>query len=140
MGQQPSFPCCILGAAELGVEGVVGKGLTMAAVPGQWEVTDGDAQIIALCASAAAGRAEAVKRLLDDGVKPTALDYDRRSALHIAAARGHFAVVELLVGARAEVNTESRRGHTPLDEAMHSGTPEVRQLLLDARAVYGDEA
>ena len=41
-------------------------------------------------------------------------DYDKRTALHLAAAMGHVNVVEFLLQANAEVNCTDRMGFSPL--------------------------
>jgi len=43
----------------------------------------------ALCAAAGSGDLSQVKRLIDNGVDPNKGDYDRRTALHLAAAEGN---------------------------------------------------
>jgi len=44
-------------------------------------------------------------------------DYDKRTPLHLAAAEGHFDIVEELVKRLSDVNALDRWGSTPLDEA-----------------------
>ena len=41
-------------------------------------------------------------------------DYDKRTALHLAAAMGHVNMVEFLLQANAEVNCTDRMGFSPL--------------------------
>ena len=43
-------------------------------------------------------------------------DYDRRTALHVAASEGHLDVVKYLVNKGANVNRSDRWGGSPLDE------------------------
>ena len=43
-------------------------------------------------------------------------DYDRRTALHVAASEGHLDVVKYLVRLGANVNRSDRWGGSPLDE------------------------
>eukprot|EP00957_Ditylum_brightwellii_P164899 12554732-Ditylum_brightwellii.AAC.1 len=49
-------------------------------------------------------------------------DYDRRTALHLAAGEGRLEVVELLCEAGADVNIEDRWGNRPLDDAASAKT------------------
>ena len=42
-------------------------------------------------------------------------DYDKRTALHLAAGEGHAGVVQLLCERGANVNIEDRWGGRPLD-------------------------
>ena len=74
-----------------------------------------------LCAAAAAGDLTLVERLVRAGVAVDAADYDRRTALHIAAAEGYEGIVEDLLarGARpnpASVTREQSRGSSPLQK------------------------
>ena len=48
-------------------------------------------------------------------------DYDKRTALHLAASEGHFETVRFLVDeCGAEVNPIDRWGGSPLDDATRS--------------------
>jgi ankyrin repeat protein len=58
----------------------------------------------------------------------------RFSVLHIAAYRGHLAVVEVLLAAGASVNRWSHEGTTPLFEAALGGHLEVARVLIAAGA------
>lgn len=82
-----------------------------------------------------AGDAEAVASLLD--AHPQLANLADRgpghfSVLHIAAYRGHLAVVELLLAAGATVNRWSHNGETPLFVAAMGGQLEVARVLLAA--------
>ena len=52
------------------------------------------------------------------------------SALAIAAKKGHFIVVEKLLGKGAKVNLQDIDGLSPLILAIHNGHLEVVKLLL----------
>ena len=54
----------------------------------------------------------------------------RSSVLHLAARRGHLAVVVLLLAAGAAVRRWDHDGSTPLHEAALGGHLEVAQVLL----------
>lgn len=49
---------------------------------------------------------------LDKGVEPNGADYDRRTALHLAACEGWIEVVDLLLEKGADVNSLDRWGRT----------------------------
>jgi len=70
-----------------------------------------------------------VTRCLDKRLDVNATDYDRRTALHIAASDGHMSVVELLISRRADVNTKDRWGHTALREAEREGYADIQACL-----------
>lgn len=52
------------------------------------------------------------------GCSPSIADYDRRTALHIAASEGHLDAVKVLAEEGANINSVDRFGHTPLDDCM----------------------
>lgn len=79
--------------------------------------------------ASARGEAEEVQRLLRQGAPVSAVNYDRRSALHVAAAEGHVAVVAALIAGRADVNPEDRWSRTPLDEANRASAEAVPARL-----------
>jgi len=64
-------------------------------------------------------------------------DYDKRTALHIAAAEGHFELVKTLVEAGADINSMDRWGGTPLDDAIRHGFERVAAFLKKNGAKHG---
>lgn len=46
--------------------------------------------------------------LRDGKISPNVQDYDRRTALHLAASEGHASIVELLLHYKADVNLDDR--------------------------------
>ena len=54
----------------------------------------------------------------DDGANPDYGDYDRRTAMHLAACEGHTEVLQVLIELGANVNVVDRWECTPIDEAM----------------------
>ncbi|MBY0457944.1 MAG: ankyrin repeat domain-containing protein [Gemmataceae bacterium] len=84
-----------------------------------------------------AGDAATVAELLD--IDPQLANVaergpNRSSALHLAARRGHLAVVELLLAGGAAVSRWNHDGSTPLHEAALGGHLEVARVLLAAGA------
>jgi len=61
---------------------------------------------------------ETSKAVLDLGGSVNSANQAGDTALHIAASRGHTALVQLLVERGAEVNAKNKRGQTPLALAM----------------------
>lgn len=49
-----------------------------------------------------------LNEMLRQGMQPNVQDYDRRTALHLAASEGHASIVELLLAYNADVNLRDR--------------------------------
>lgn len=50
--------------------------------------------------------------LLDEGIDVNSIDFDGRTALHIAACEGHVEVVKLLLSRKANIDARDRWGST----------------------------
>jgi len=99
---------------------------------------DKEAQrIVEFVYAASNGNQRHVEHLLNKRVPVNAVDYDKRSALHLAAANGHLQVVEMLIAARADVDAVDRWGHTVLDEAVAGNFEDVMSALRVAGASHG---
>eukprot|EP00899_Mesostigma_viride_P011736 jgi/Mesvir1/20563/Mv06235-RA.5 len=96
---------------------------------------DDSSTLVPLLLAAEGGHAGVVKSLLQKSVVPVDVnvaDESGRTALHVAASRGHAEVVRLLVvEGKALPGIKDKDGKTPLDLAMSN---EVRQLLKDLAA------
>lgn len=75
------------------------------------------------------GDMEAVKLLLDKGFKANEVDYDMRSGLHFAAAKGEDKIVELLIQRGADVHLRDRWGRNALQDAIDNGHATVTSML-----------
>jgi ankyrin repeat protein len=64
-----------------------------------------------------------------------AADADGRTPLHLAAAAGHGATVELLLHNNADPNARDHAGRTPLAAAEAAGHADVAALLRRSGAV-----
>lgn len=64
-------------------------------------------------------------------------DYDRRTALHIAASEGHVEVCKCLVKKGARINRSDRWGGFPLDDAHRHQRSDVVNLLREHGAKFG---
>lgn len=70
---------------------------------------DFDMQLIGTFLSfASRGDRVGLNQMLRDGTSPNVQDYDKRTALHLAASEGHASIVELLLHYNANVNLEDR--------------------------------
>ena len=82
-----------------------------------------------LCELARAGKVEALGQMASNGVQINAADYDKRTALHLAASEGNKPVVEFLLDSGAHVNAADRWGGTPLRDAIREGHDTVARIL-----------
>jgi hypothetical protein len=64
-------------------------------------------------------------------------DYDRRTALHVAASEGHLEICEFLIMTGAKINRSDRWGGSALDDAHRHRHQEVVQFLRDHGATTG---
>jgi hypothetical protein len=95
-------------------------------------------QANSLITAASEGDVEEVKLLLKYGnVDINTSDYDKRSALHLAAGEGRTEIVRLLCEHGADVNMRDRWGSRPLDDAKAGGHDECIQLLEEHGAKLG---
>ncbi len=84
---------------------------------------------VLMCAAAALGDVEAVRRMLDSGADIDAGNYDGRTPLHIAAADGHLDLVEFLLERGVDPGAVDRWQRTALRDAVNGGHDEVASLL-----------
>ena len=79
---------------------------------------------------------EEVKSLLEFGtVDVNHTDYDKRTALHLAAGEGHVEMVKLLCQRGANVNAQDRWGNRPLDDAAAAAASSSSQSGQQAHAI-----
>ncbi|XP_024389368.1 serine/threonine-protein kinase 12 [Physcomitrium patens] len=79
---------------------------------------------------ASKGNVPILKHMLDNGTSVDAVDYDGRTALHLAASEGHTAAVKLLLEYGSSVNPCDRFNETPLANARRYGYEEICDLLV----------
>ncbi|KAE9553881.1 hypothetical protein FO519_002922 [Halicephalobus sp. NKZ332] len=81
--------------------------------------------VVSLLFAAKNADLESIRRLYLQGANLNMVDYDGRTALHLAAAEGHTIIVKFLLNiAKADPNIKDRWGRTALDDAktFHNGT------------------
>jgi len=90
-----------------------------------------------LCDAAAHGDVAELRHLVHEhGIDVNTVDYDRRSACHLAAAVGSLPALEFLVGeCAADPNLLDRWGRTALDEAVTARHAKVEKYLRKHGAV-----
>jgi ankyrin repeat protein len=102
---------------------------------------EGPSTANALISAAATGDLEALEKLLAlPSVDVNKGDYDKRTAIHLAAGEGHVDVIKLLIQHNADVNVEDRFGNRPLDDAQRGKRAEVINLLRQHNALPGSNA
>ncbi|KAL3525498.1 hypothetical protein ACH5RR_013870 [Cinchona calisaya] len=70
-----------------------------------------------------------LNQMLREGISPNVQDYDKRTALHLAASEGHAPIVELLLAYNAQVNLQDRWQRTPLTDAKLYGHRDICRIL-----------
>jgi ankyrin repeat protein/CRP-like cAMP-binding protein len=88
-------------------------------------------QVAELCYAAVAGNVFTMRQILSSAdFSVNNSDYDGRTALHAASAKGVTISVKYLLERRADVNCLDNFGVTPLFEAVRNGHEEVARLLF----------
>ena len=100
-----------------------------------------DISSTAICDAASRGDVGQIRRIIEAGGDVDIPDYDRRTALHVAAADGLLEVVKFLIEeARADPMVIDRWGGTPMDDADRNdhtvwGFVDGTQRALNMRAL-----
>ncbi|KAI4388908.1 hypothetical protein MLD38_001196 [Melastoma candidum] len=75
-----------------------------------------------------------LKGLIRAGADPNKCDYDGRSPLHLAAARGYEDIVLFLIQEGVDINAKDNFGNTALLESIKHGHDRVSSLLVNEGA------
>ena len=62
-------------------------------------------------------------------------DSNGRTALHLAAGKGHIQAMDFLLKAGADVNAEDEFGRTPMLQAIRCGQAEAVQTLIQFKVM-----
>uniref|UniRef100_A0AAF5DQR6 glutaminase n=2 Tax=Strongyloides stercoralis TaxID=6248 RepID=A0AAF5DQR6_STRER len=96
-------------------------------------------QIVTLLFASKSGDLNTIRRLFMLGVDMDSYDYDKRTALHIAAAEGHTDLVRFLIRvAKVDFNPKDRWNRTPLDDAIQFNNTGCINVLKEAITKGGD--
>ncbi|XP_030621131.1 glutaminase kidney isoform, mitochondrial [Chanos chanos] len=96
----------------------------------QWKVESEGYQIMNLLLAAYRGDVQSLRRYVLSGVDVNSVDYDGRSALHVAASEGQLDVIRFLVeNTGADCSLKDRWSNTPILEAMRCSQESALQLL-----------
>jgi len=87
-----------------------------------------------ICSAAFKGDLDALKRMITSKQQVNAADYFNRSALQLASAEGHVAIVEFLLAMGANVNACDKWGSSALMDAIRGDQPQIQDLLTKAGA------
>jgi len=79
--------------------------------------------------AACQGDLDEIKRLVAHGIDINEGDYDKRTAMHLAATEGHTEVVEYLLRHGAKANIMDRFGSTPLADAKINKHKDIIKII-----------
>jgi ankyrin repeat protein len=92
----------------------------------------------ALCVAAAEGDLNLLRMLVTAGGHVDSVDYDSRTALHLASVEGQLLTVDFLVNTcHSDINLTDRWQSTAFQDALNSDHVDVAVMLLAAGAVLG---
>jgi len=84
----------------------------------------------ALMAASLRGDLRTVQRLVKERVNVHHVNADKETALHMAASRGHLAIVIFLLNNSANINARTRNNWIPLHHAVRFNRPQVANYLM----------
>ncbi|CAE7532455.1 SKOR, partial [Symbiodinium pilosum] len=104
----------------------------------QFQKTQEQERIGDFIAYAAQGKLEQMEAMLrSNKVSVSCVNWDQRTALHVAVSNGHVSIVEkLIMEYSAPLTVQDRFGHTPLDDAVRERHAEVAEFLMEASAEF----
>ncbi|MFA8451578.1 MAG: glutaminase A [Bacteroidales bacterium] len=85
--------------------------------------------VLALIEAAGKGDINEVQKINASGVPLDAVDYDGRTALHLAVAERQVEMVQFLFDNHVNPKTKDRWGHTPISEAKDNSYKEIVEIF-----------
>lgn len=82
-----------------------------------------------LLKSASKGDLSGIRRLLSKGVDINSYDYDKRTALHLAASEGQESIIKYLLSKNVDILIKDRWGNTAYDDAVKNKHNNISSLL-----------
>jgi len=95
--------------------------------------------VVSFCCAASEGDVKEMRRLVARGLDPDTADYDKRTALHLAASEGKLASIRYLLELGVNVNPIDRWGNTPLDDAERHNHEAIISVLSEHGGKRHDE-
>jgi glutaminase len=95
--------------------------------------------VISFCLASSEGDVVEMRRLVAKGLDPSSADYDKRTALHLAACEGRLTSLRYLLELGVDVNPVDRWGNTPLDDAARHDHQGIIIVLLEHGGKRHDE-
>jgi len=98
---------------------------------------------LSMCQAAADGDLDTIRTLVENGVDPNLPDYDKRTAMHLAASNGSVEVLHFLLTRNPPVNVNpvDITGGTPLEDAIRHNQEVTRKMMEVANGLRkGDPA
>lgn len=75
------------------------------------------------------GDIDTLKNLIVQGIDVNSVDYDNRSALHIAVASNNLEIIKYLLNFRANISIKDRWGNSPYDDAKKVENKQILDLF-----------
>mmetsp|Transcript_28294 Transcript_28294/g.53556 ORF Transcript_28294/g.53556 Transcript_28294/m.53556 type:complete len:582 (-) Transcript_28294:39-1784(-) len=90
-----------------------------------------------LITAASEGDIEEVNMLIEDKVDINCADYDKRTAMHLAAGEGQYLCLKALLDGGGNPNAEDRFGNRPLDDAQRNTHTDCISILIKFEGTNG---
>ncbi|KAL8114190.1 hypothetical protein AgCh_021157 [Apium graveolens] len=123
---------CVVNKEKQGVPNSSGRQDVVRDCPGSQQIAlqrvDSERPYRLLYCSGKGDKAGVIQEL-DNGVEANLADYDKRTALHLAACEGCTEIVVLLLQKGADVNSTDRWGRTPLSDARSVNHVDICKIL-----------